>query len=125
MGHLEAVAGGAGAVSVVVASLPTGWIVSNAQVRRLNPHLITIIGDTLQAVIDIFPSHSGLFIGRLTSLGATGTIAHSAFATSSLFLCSSFLERQEATLNHSLYRTEAVRGTRVSNSAMFESKLPM
>ena len=43
MGHLEAVAGGAGAAALLCLSLSFRGVAANAQTRNLNPHLVTVV----------------------------------------------------------------------------------
>ena len=43
MGHLEAVAGGAGAAALLCLSLSLRGVAANAQTRNLNPHLVTVV----------------------------------------------------------------------------------
>ena len=43
MGHLEAVAGGAGVIALVSMPLSIGAVAPNALLQNMNPHLITLI----------------------------------------------------------------------------------
>ena len=85
LGHLEAVAGGAGTTSLLAVPLSTACIAPNAQLRQLNPHLNSLIREARfrLPVRESLPRLSPLRLadGRVSSFGATGTIAHALFAT--------------------------------------------
>ena len=81
MGHLEATAGGAGTISLLATALRTGGVVPNVQLRQLNPHLNSLV----RSVPLWLPVNTALPVawqewhGRISSFGATGTIAHALF----------------------------------------------
>jgi hypothetical protein len=81
VGHLEAVAGGAGTVSLLLIPLLAARVSPNAQLRRLNPHLDSLIreGGFSMPVKDALLRATHNIDGRVSSFGATGTIAHGLF----------------------------------------------
>ena len=83
MGHLEAVAGGAGVVALLFLPLSTGNVAPNVQLQDLNSHLTTLVRDAPFKIPIHGPTPSfHLPLGRLNSFGASGTIAHGAFGCS-------------------------------------------
>jgi len=94
MGHLEPSAAAAGLASLVLAPLSAAVVASNAQLRWVNAHLLSIVQScsfyapvepTARARCAIVStggsaSSSG---GRLSSFGFSGTIAHGAFSLTS------------------------------------------
>ena len=80
MGHLEAVAGGTGVLALVSLPLSIGTVAPNAQILKVNPHLITLVRAAPFRTPIRGPTPSfHLPQGRLNSFGASGTIAHGAF----------------------------------------------
>ena len=62
VGHLEAVAGGAGAMSLLSASLRISSAAPNAELQKLNPHLGTLVravsfANVIGALLPCFDFH--------------------------------------------------------------------
>lgn len=92
VGHLESAAAGAGYVALATTSLSTGSISlgmpPNAQLRRLNGHLIGFVrGSPFFAPVESILARAApanrLETCRLSSFGYSGTIAHARFEASS------------------------------------------
>ena len=87
MGHLEACAGAAGLASLLVLPLVQNSVSTNAQLRRLNAHLSSLVSsrealfrmpvEVVGRCCDV--ASERLSAGRLSSFGFSGTIAHASF----------------------------------------------
>jgi len=103
-GHLEAVAAGAGVVSMISMTASLGCVAPNAQFRILNPHLVSLV----KSGLFLLPAHGALVVdrrpqGRVSSFGASGTIAHGAFVPINAFYAAQKSWRPlESNLRHRL-----------------------
>ena len=80
MGHLEAAAAGAG-IYALSAMLMKSRLYASKELQRVNPHLSSLFRcQTLQIASESSAAFlfEGCAFGRVSSFGATGTIAHGA-----------------------------------------------
>jgi acyl transferase domain-containing protein len=78
-GHLEVAAAGAGMIALFLSSLRNSTVAPSAQLRKLNPHLLETARHASFYILVQAIAFSGSAPGRLSSFGASGTIAHGKF----------------------------------------------